>query len=142
MSEALSVNIEERCQCGFSVSNILNPSFRCFPESENAVTYRTEVSSTVSTSPSQIVNHIEDWLTDGGLVTFDFITISIDSSCEVLLQSFTDPECNKAREFPVAIVGGAIGAVVVFVVITVNVVVVCILFHRQRTKSFQLAKNR
>ncbi len=121
----------------------MNPSFRCFTESEDAVTYRAEVSGTVSTSPSQIVNYIEDWLTDGGLVTFDFITISIDGSCQTLLQSFTDPECMKASDFPIAAVGGAIGAVIALLTgLTVLVVLVYTLIHRMRTRSFHLAKYR
>ncbi len=114
----------------------MNPSFRCFIESEDAVTYRAEVSGTVSTSPRQIVNYIEDWLTDGGLVTFDFITIPIDGSCQILLQSFTDPECIKASDFPIAAVGGAIGAVIVLLTsLTIIVVLVYILIPRRQTRS-------
>ena len=122
--------------------------FIVFPESENAVTYRTEVISTVSTSPSQIVMHIENWLTDGGLVTFDFITIPIDSSCQVELSSNTDPECNGpttattlSPTFPIAAVGvavgGAVGAVIVLlIVIMVFIVFVYIWLRVKRTRSF------
>ncbi len=107
--------------------------------------YRAEVSGTVSASPSQIVNYIEDWLTDGGFVTFDF-----NSSCQVELSSNADPECNDPTLAPtsespisVAAVGGAIGSViiVVFIGLTIIVAIVSILIHRRRTRSFYLPKN-
>ncbi len=120
-----------------------NSKFRCFTESEDAVTYRAEVSGTVSTSPSQIVNYIEDWLMEQPLVTFEVTLIPIDSSCQVLVSSFKDPECNsQASEFPTAAVGGVISAVILLIVFII-IVLVCIWHcHTRQTESIHFVKNK
>ena len=100
LSTALSVNVEERCQCGFSPKNILDPGFHCFTESEDAVTYRAEIIGTGETSPADIATHIQNWITQGALITFDFVRIKVDSSCQVIVLSILDPECNNPTTAP------------------------------------------
>ena len=89
------MNVEERCQCGFSVMNILEPRFRCFTESEDAVTYQAEIIGTGEASPADIATHIQSWTTQGALITFDIVLIEVDSSCQVVVISILDPECNN-----------------------------------------------
>ena len=130
--------------------NIFNPKFRCFPESEDAVTYRAEVSGTQAASAVEITNYIEDWLADGAIVAFEFLLIPVDSTCQVILTSIADPECTNptpisptSAQFPVAAVGGAIGAVIFLIVIcTITIVMIYIRNHKKRTRSFNLSKNR
>ncbi len=130
--------------------NILNPKFRCFPESEDAVTYRAEVSGTQAASAVEIANYIEDWLADGAIVAFEFLLIPVDSTCQVILTSIADPECINPTpisptsiQFPVAAVGGAISAVIFLIVIcTIMIVMIYIRIHKKRAKSFNLSKNR
>ncbi len=129
--------------------NIMNPKFRCFAESENAVTYRVEVSGTETTSAVEIVNYINNWIKNEALVTFDFIVIPVDSSCQVVVSSIADPECNSLTpasptsvEFPVAAVGGSIGAVaLIIVVFVVAILMIYICIHRKRSKSFHLSNR-
>ena len=126
--------------------NIVNPKFRCFAESEDAVTYRAEISGTQAASAVEIANYIEDWLADGAIVAFEFLLIPVDSTCQVILTSFADPECINptSAQFPVAAVGGAIGAVIFLIVICIIIIaMIYIKIHKKRTRSFHLAaKNR
>ncbi len=130
--------------------NIVNPKFRCFSESEDAVTYRAEISGTQAASAVEIANYIEDWLADGAIVAFEFLLIPVDSTCQVILTSIADPECINptpisptSAQFPVAAVGGAIGAVIFLIVICIiMIIVIYIRIHKNRTRSFHLAKNR
>ena len=46
MTNAIVTNVEERCQCGFTRSNITTEGFLCFPASVNTVTYRGEIHET------------------------------------------------------------------------------------------------
>ncbi len=95
----------------------MGPKFCCFAESESAVTYRAQISGTVTASAEDIATYVSDWLSEGPLITFDFILITVDTSCQVVVFSFADPECiPAATEFPVdaavgAAVGGATGVV-------------------------------
>ncbi len=128
----------------------MNPKFRCFAESEDAVTYRAEVSGTQTASAVEIANYIEDWLADGAIVAFEFLLIPVDSTCQVILTSIADPECNNptpilptSAQFPVAAVGGAIGAVIFMIVICIILIaMIYIKIRIKQTRSFHLAKNR
>ncbi len=142
LSEAISTSVQERCQCEFSVANIMNPNFRCFTESESAVTYRAQISGTETDSAEEIATYVSDWLSEGPLISFDFILIAVDTSCEVVVSSFADPECSAAAiEFSVgAAVGGAIGALLLIVVSIFLLVCFCALrkrsnLHKSRYRS-------
>ncbi len=123
----------------------MNPKFRCFAESEDAVTYRAEVSGTQTASVVEIANYIEDWLADGAIVVFEFLLIPVDSTCQVILTSITDPECMNPTPIPptLAAVGGAIGAVIfLFFFCIILIAMIYIKIRIKRTRSFHLAKNR
>ncbi len=92
LTEVFSTSIEERCKCGFTSSNVMNPSFCCLTESKDTVTYRAEVSGTASTSTSQIVNYTKDWLTGGRPATFNFAN-SINNSFQVVMSPFMNLVC-------------------------------------------------
>ena len=52
VANAIVTNIEERCQCGFTRSNITSDGFRCFPGSTDAVTYHGEIHETDTANDS------------------------------------------------------------------------------------------
>ena len=159
LTAALSMNVEERCQCGFTVMNILKPTFRCFVESEDAVTYRAEILGTREISAAAITSHIKDWITQGARITFDFVLIAVDSSCQVVVTSNLDPECNNPTETPqqsltpepsdtqapLALLGGVLGGVLVLVIgglIVISVVLVYCWMYRKRSGKIDIAKDR
>lgn len=141
VNQNLLNNVEERCRCGFSLINIIAPKFRCFEDSENAVTYRVEISGTPLAPVDQIVSYIKEWLVQGALIHFDVILIPVDGSCSVNVTLF-DPECNiptttfmPEATSPVAIeqhvpltaiVGGGVGGFVVLLVVVVIVIIIII----------------
>ena len=148
LTAALSMNVEERCQCGFTVMNILKPKFRCFAESEDAVTYRAEILGTGVASAADITSHIQDWITQGALITFDFVLIAVDISCEVIVTSVLDPECSTSpadTQAPLALLGEVLGGVLLLVIgmlIVISVVLVCCWMYRERSGKIDIAKDR
>ena len=153
------MNVEERCQCGFTVRNILEPTFLCFAESEDAVTYRAEILGTGVVSVADITSHIQDWITQGALITFDFVLIVVDSSCKVIVTSVSDPECNNPitelsdptlapkstsppppadTQAPLALLGGVLGGVLMLLtgvaIVTVAVLFYCWLYRKWSRK--------
>ena len=132
--------------CEFTVTNILKPTFRCFAESEDAVTYRAEILGTGVTSAADITSHIQDWIKQGALITFDFVLIAVDSFCQVIVTSVLDPECNNPTETPqqsltskpadtqapLALLGGVLGGVLMLIVgvlTVITAVLVCCQRH-------------
>ena len=146
LTAALSMNVEERCQCGFTVRNILTPTFRCFVESEDAVTYRAEILGTGVASPADITSHIQDWITQGALITFDFILIAVDSSCQVIVTSVQDPECFIPSETSQpSVLGGVLGGMLGVILLALIVIVTLIVYlwiHRKRSGKLEITRDR
>ena len=165
------MNVEERCRCGFTVMNIQKPTFRCFAESEDVVTYRAEILGTGVASAADITSHIQDWITQGALITFDFVLIAVDSSCQVMVTSVLDPECNNSTETTpttststslntisppsstspadtqasFALLGGVVGGVSMLIIGVLSVItisLICGLVHRKRSGKKNIAEDR
>ena len=139
------MNIEQRCQCGFTVMNILEPNFLCFSESEDAVTYRAEIIGSGVDSPTDIVTHIQNWLAPGLRVQFGIILIAVDGSCQVVVASVRDPECTKpAESFQPSVLGGVLGVVLafmLFVIIVIITLIVCC-WKRKRLGHLEITRDR
>ena len=140
------MNVEERCQCGFTVTNILEPKFLCFAESEDAVTYRTEIIGTAVVSPTEIATHIQNWITQGPRVTFDFILIAVDGSCQVIVASVQDRECSipTVASQP-SVLGGVLGGVLVVILLVLIVITTLIVYcwiHRKRSGKLEIIEDR
>ena len=134
-------NVEERCQCGFLLTNVMSSTFRCFGESEDAVTYRAEITGTLLAPPGHINLFIEEWLSQGALILFDIILVPLDGSCQVVVTSLADPECNTPTS--AAIVGGAIGGVIIVLVVAVIMIIIIVSAIRaKRTQVFSVNSNR
>ena len=140
------MNVEERCQCGFTVTNILEPKFLCFVESEDAVTFRTDIIGTAVVSPTEIATHIQNWITQGPRVTFDFISIAVDGSCQVIVASVQDPECSIPTETSQpSVLGGVLGGVLVVILLVLIVITALIVYcwiHRKRSGKLEITKER
>ena len=139
--------------------NILKPTFRCFAESEDAVTYRVEIICTGVASAADITSYIQDWIKQGALITFDFVLIAVDSSCQVIVTSVLDPECNNPTETPqqsltskpadtqapLALLGGVLGGVLMLVVgvlTVITAVLVCCRRYKKRPRKIEIAQDR
>ena len=43
----------------------------------------------------ELINYIIDWIENGASVAVDGILLGVDQRCEIVLQSFSDPECHE-----------------------------------------------
>ena len=159
MTNAIVTNVEERCQCGFTQSNITTEGFLCFSVSVNTVTYRGEIHETDSANVFDIIKHIEDWTAGEVLIRVQQVFIKVDGSCRVAIESFNEREClprgtltttdHSETESPqtapnngsIAIIGG-VAAAVVIVLIGIIVVVMVILVVKSHRASYSLNDNK
>ena len=137
------------------------PNFRCFGESEDAVTYRAEISGTLLAPPDHVVLFIEEWLSQGALILFDIILVPLDESCQVVVTSLADQECNTPTSATTVlmteatsslpteqsvtlavIVGGAIGGVIIVVVVALIIIIIVVSIRAKRTQVFSVNNNR
>ena len=137
------------------------PNFRCFGESEDAVTYRAEIIGTLLAPPDHVVLFIEEWLSQGALILFDIILVPLDESCQVVVTSLADQECNTPTSATTVlmteatsslpteqsvtlavIVGGAIGGVIIVVVVALIIIIIVVSIRAKRTQVFSVNNNR
>ena len=155
-------NVEQRCRCGFTSSQIRQGGFQCFSDSEDAVTYRAELYENGRATVSELVRSIEDWITeDGGVgILIQSLLVRVDGSCVVMLSSIVEAECQPqpvhvstttrtevSPNEPVAsggpdtgaIVGGIVAIVVVLILaITISTITVTALVLRSRRDALKL----
>ena len=151
MASAIVINIEERCQCGFTQSTITSDGFRCFPGSTDAVTYRGEIHETDTANVFDLMTHIEEWTAEGVSILVQRVFIEVDSSCRVVIESFNENECLPrtitTSESPrIAIIGGAVSAVVLVLILIICIVaitmVILVLKSRKALYKLENDKNR
>ena len=138
MTTTVQENTESICQCGFSLQHISGSAFECFSNPDE-VTFRARLQGTAQASSSQLVNYIEQWSTRGVTIAVQGLRLRVDSSCSVVISSFSDPECETERQHPTsdsnlpAIIGGAVAGVVALIVTVLAVGLVVIMIKRHST---------
>ena len=89
MLEAIVSNVVSRCECVFTRDHVSEALFQCFPSSPQAVTYRATLQGVRDMTVQQLLQHIEEWVTQGGPISEQLQQLTIDSTCDV-----TEPECG------------------------------------------------
>ena len=136
MTTAVQENTENICQCGFSLQHISDSTFEC-SSNPDEVTFRARLHGTAQASSSQLVNFIEQWSTRDVTIAVRGLRLRVDSSCSIVISSFSDPECETERQQPTsdsnlpAIIGGGVagGVALIVTMLTVGLVVIMIKRH-------------
>ena len=128
VTEALVSEIQDH---SFAPGDIQEPSFQCFPESNQAVTFRAITTST-------FINDISRWIADDGLLRVQTVFIRVDKSCQVQISSFADTECTTvvlaSSDSSAAVIGGVVGVVIVLIIAVTVIVVAVLVFKNRREK--------
>jgi len=80
----------------FSEDRLSERGFQCFPSSPQAVTYRAELHGTREATVAELVEDIEQWVQEGVSIPIQFQVLTVDASCDVSVNSFTDTECRAS----------------------------------------------
>ena len=156
MANAIVTNVEERCRCNFTRSNITSDRSLCFPRSDfNAVTYRGDIHETDTTKLFDLINHIVEWTARGNvLIRVQDVFVKVDNSCRVAIESISEQECLPRVIATIAttsiasdngsstVIGGSVLAVVIILILIGVVVVSFVLKSRKTTYSLQDTKRR
>ena len=143
----VAINVEQRCQCGFTPDQITSSAFRCFPDSPQAVTYRAVLHGTANASSSDIISHIEEWVSEDAAISVQNDLINVDTNCDIEIFSDNDSECSgsTASSFSFLlyiIVGGAAGALLLILVLCTLMMTTLILKRKKEHRRVKLDKLR
>ena len=141
---AMTMNVEQRCQCGFTQDQIASSAFQCFLDSLQAVTYRAVLHGTVNASSSDIISHIEQWISEGVSISIQNVLISIDTKCVLEIASNQDEECSAVRSSDqiATIVGSTVSIVLILLLIATCSVLVALILKRTRRGQFTINNPR
>ena len=83
--------------CGITSDIIAKPSFVCYPESPEHVTYRARLEGTSETDSGSLISLIEDWVSGGAGIIVTGVLMTVDSECSVAISSITERECSSTQ---------------------------------------------
>ena len=129
--------VEELCNCSFSRQSISDDAFQCF--SADAVTYRGTLYGTEQASSLQLAGFIEQWIAGEQVIPVQGVFLTVDSSCSVIIDSFTEEECTKRISESSNILAIAAGTVIGILIVAIIIILIPItyLIVRNRTKTLQ-----
>ena len=88
-------NVLAQCEnCGLTTNHITNGAFQCFIQDSHEVTFRARLHASPTATLTQLINYIIHWIETGASVALSGILLSVDRGCDIVIESFSEPECN------------------------------------------------
>ena len=144
---SVTSSMDEFCQCGFSPETFRNvdsnAAFQCFENSPTTVTFRGEIGAALRANTSQVISYMEQWVATNPTIVLQNTRLRIDSSCNVKIDSFNDPECGSmtstrndcyCSNTAAITVGGIVGGLLTTLIIALSLVVIVVLVRTQWKK--------
>lgn len=97
MIKAITDNTALLCgSCGLTVNHIADGGFQCFTQGAHEVTFRAHLYATPSATLQRLIAHISHWVESGASIAISGLLLTVDSKCDIVITSFSEPECNGA----------------------------------------------
>ena len=94
VSTTIVGNVLNLCSndCELTVEHITDGAFQCFTQDSHEVTFRAEL---YTTNNEDILQNMRSWIQSGASITISGLLLSVDPMCNVVIRSFSDPECGN-----------------------------------------------
>ncbi len=63
-------------------------------QDSHEVTFRARLHASPTANLTQLINYIIHWVETGASVAISGILLSVDRGCDIVIESFSDPECT------------------------------------------------
>ena len=94
MIQAIIDNTASLCEsCGLTVNHIADGGFQCFTQGAHEVTFRAHLYATPTATLQQLIAHISHWAINGASIAISGLLLTVDSRCDIIITSFSEPEC-------------------------------------------------
>lgn len=81
--------------CGLTMNHIADGAFQCFTQAAHEVTFRAHLYATATKTPQEIITHTINWIKGGASIAISGLVLTVDSNCDVVIESFGEPECTQ-----------------------------------------------
>ena len=99
MKEAIVNQIQNRCNnCGFTDNHISDTVFRCFKQDAHHITFHARIYETNQASLGQLLGYLTAWVEQHPFLGVSGVLVNIDTTCEVVVDSFSSEECDLLLE--------------------------------------------
>lgn len=97
--QAIIDNTASLCEsCGLTVNHVADGGFQCFTQGAHEVTFRAHLYATPTATLQQLIAHISHWVTNGASIAISGLLLTVDSRCDIVIASFSEPECYGVIE--------------------------------------------
>ena len=146
---AVVQQVQMRCSCNFTETNIQNYEFSC-RSIENTVVFRAAITYTGSQQAryraENLVTLVSGWAQSETSIVVDSTRLVVDPTCPTQLGSFQDGDCQLVLTDPtgtdiignvatVAALGGALGVVGVLLTISSIILIVFVVQKKRKQRG-------
>lgn len=97
--KAITDNIAALCEsCGLTVNHVADGGFQCFTQGAHEITFRAHIYATPTATLQQLIAHVSHWVKNGASIAIDGLLLTIDRECDIVIASFSEPECYGVVE--------------------------------------------
>ena len=97
--KAIIDNTASLCEsCGLTVNHIADGGFQCFTQDAHEVTFRAHLYATPTATLQQLIAHMSHWVDNGASIAISGLLLTVDSRCDIVIASFSEPECYEVVE--------------------------------------------
>ena len=145
---AVVQEVQMRCSCSFTETNIRNNEFSC-RSIENTVVFRAEISYTGSQQAryraEDLVTMVSGWAQSETSIVVDSTRLDVDPTCPTHLGSFQDGDCELTD--PTGTLGGnvatfaslgvVVGVVCVLLIICSIIIIIFVVQRKRKHRTFR-----
>ena len=123
------------------MEHITEGAVDCLEPNPDHATFRAKLYGTETASTSHLISYIMQWIESGPTFVLQGIRVSIDPTCPVAIESFTDPGCRLATAgkptstsssgVDTGAIAGAVAAGFIALLIVAAWIVYLVLKHRK-----------
>ena len=147
MMTRLMTNVGQICSCSLDSNALINSRLRCFDESINIVTFRTQLTGSSETSTSELISALETWIDSDNSFLANGVSLTFNTTCPLVISGFDSEECPGTFGTPtmgplegspvnITLVVSIILGLLLLVSIIINVIICCYCaFMRSRSKD-------
>lgn len=137
--------VNERCQCNFNTSKLINGIILCDENNPTYPTFRVVLKSQAQISANTLADYVDEWVSLNPLVTNGLATFSVDSECPVYPNA-GDDLCTESEVTATLDTGVLIGAlmaefIILMIIFFVSIaVLLSICSNRQKKQRIALKR--
>ena len=128
VTEQIVLQLTDSCECALTVEYIADGRLVCDPNEPEKVIFQGRIISTPERNSTDFLPILGSWVLNEPTIVVQGVQLKVESRCLVELANLGNTECVQPPTNTVIAVAGAVGGVLVLVVLAVTILgaIVCV----------------